>query len=93
MTAVRNARVDRDSAVVTYTQLLTSWNARDAKAFAALFARAWVCIGFDGSEMDGAEAIEVELAKVFAHHQTATYVAKVRSVRDLGADVVLLRAA
>ena len=30
--------------------------------------------------------------RIFEHHRTATYVAKVREVRQLGADVVLVRA-
>jgi uncharacterized protein (TIGR02246 family) len=75
-----------------YRALLERWNARDAAGFAALFADAGQCIGFDGSEMHGAVAIESELARIFADHATATYVAKVRDVRSLASDVGLLRA-
>jgi uncharacterized protein (TIGR02246 family) len=49
-------------------------------------------IGFDGSQMIGrGEAIE-ELRRVFADHQVARYVTKVRSVTPLGADAVVLHA-
>jgi uncharacterized protein (TIGR02246 family) len=75
-----------------YHDLLAAWNRRDADAFAALFAEDGASIGFDGSTMDGQEAIRAHLRQIFADHQTATYVAKVRSVRPLGADVALLRA-
>ena len=75
-----------------YRALLERWNARDAAGFAELFADDGHCIGFDGSEMHGPAGIESELARIFADHPTATYVAKVRDVRSLGSDVALLRA-
>jgi uncharacterized protein (TIGR02246 family) len=78
--------------VTVYERLLTSWNRRDANAFAALFAADGSCIGFDGSQMDGAAAIASELGTIFAQHPTASYVAKVRAVRPFDAQVTLLRA-
>jgi uncharacterized protein (TIGR02246 family) len=63
----------------------------DADAFAAAFAPDGVSIGFDGSTAKGDE-IREHIGAVFADHQTAAYVAKVREVRPLGADAVLLRA-
>jgi uncharacterized protein (TIGR02246 family) len=74
-----------------YERLLDAWNAHDADAFAALFAADGVSIGFDGSEAVGA-GIREHLAAVFADHETAAYIARVREVRELGADAVLLRA-
>jgi uncharacterized protein (TIGR02246 family) len=64
-----------------YFQVLARWNARDAAGMAALFAVAGYCIGFDGSELVGRDGIESSLGAIFAHHQTGTYVGKVRSVR------------
>ena len=73
-----------------YAALLDRWNARDAAGMAALFAPYGHVIGFDGSEMSGPAAIQASLSAIFAHHQTGRYVSKVRSVRGLGDDAVLL---
>jgi uncharacterized protein (TIGR02246 family) len=75
-----------------YQRLLDAWNQRDAGAFAALFAEDGSSVGFDGSTVDGREAIGAHLGQIFGDHQTATYVAQVRRVNALGADVVLLHA-
>lgn len=82
-----------NTAVDVYTRMLEAWNRRGAAAFAALFTPAGLAISFDGSQMEGLSAIEEQLASVFAHHQTASYVAKVRGVRRVGADTVLQNAA
>jgi uncharacterized protein (TIGR02246 family) len=74
-----------------YARLIDSWNARDAEAFAGLFADDGVSIGFDGSQATGHE-IREHLGGVFGDHPTAPYIAKVREVRALGHDSVLLRA-
>ena len=82
---------DRDAVVRLYTSLLEAWNARDATAFADQFTGSGSSVGFDGSQMDGREAIRTELARIFADHTPATYVAIVREVRRLGS-ATLLRA-
>jgi uncharacterized protein (TIGR02246 family) len=74
-----------------YARLLDAWNAHDADAFAALFTADGVSIGFDGSEATGDE-IREHLAAVFADHETAAYIARVRELRTIGTDSVLLRA-
>lgn len=74
-----------------YEELLSAWNRRDAKAYASLFADDAAVVGFDGSQISGAE-IEAHLSGIFADHQTATYAWKVREVKTLGDGVVLLRA-
>jgi uncharacterized protein (TIGR02246 family) len=71
---------------------LRCWNAGDAGAFAQLFSRSGNVVGFDGSQVDGQESIEAHLAKVFSSHATAAYVGKIREVRLLDQEVVLLRA-
>ncbi len=75
-----------------YADILRCWNEGNAAGFAAVFVRQGNLIGFDGSQVDGQDKIEAHLAQIFAHHQTAAYVGKVREVRLLGADIVLLRA-
>lgn len=74
-----------------YQQLLDSWNRRDAAAMAALFTEDGNTVGFDGSQMNGRVEIEYEIGQIFADHQTAAYVGKVREVRFLTPDVALLR--
>jgi uncharacterized protein (TIGR02246 family) len=75
-----------------YADLLRCWNSRDAPGFAALFVRQGNVVGFDGSQVDGQAEIETHLAQVFGDHPTAAYVGKVREVRLLGSEVVLVRA-
>ena len=67
-----HSELTRDAVVTLYTRLLEGWNARDAAAFAAPFASRGSTVGFDGSQMDGREAIESELARIFADHTQAT---------------------
>jgi uncharacterized protein (TIGR02246 family) len=75
-----------------YRRMHDGWNARDADAFADQFADDGEAIGYDGSEMVGRAAIAATLRQIFADHQTAAYVAKVREVRFLAPDVARLRA-
>lgn len=82
-----------DAAVrALYRQLLDRWDRRDALGMAALFSAEGSIVGFDGSAINGRPEIEAHLAPIFAQHPTPTYVAKVREVRLLAVDVVLLRA-
>lgn len=75
-----------------YAEILRCWNERNPGSFARLFTRNGNLVGFDGSQVDGHEAIEAHLVQVFGSHQTAAYIGKVREVKVLGQDVVLLRA-
>ncbi len=75
-----------------YAQLIRSWNSRDAAAFAAPFRADASVIGFDGSTMHGPDEIAATLGQIFAHHQTAAYIGKVRTVQLLAPTVALLRA-
>ena len=74
-----------------YFSFLDCWNERNAAGMAALCAPEAHVIGFDGSEMDGARAVEESLSALFAHHRTPAYVAKVRSIRRV-AQTIILRA-
>lgn len=74
-----------------YHRLISAWNGRDAGAYAELFTYDGSVVGFDGSPVDGREAIRDHLSGIFADHVTATYVTIVREVRLLSADVALLR--
>ena len=75
-----------------YAELIAGWNDRRGDAFAAGFAPDGAVVGFDGSEEHGRHAIAAEMKRIFADHETAPYVTKVRSVRLLGPDVAMLRA-
>ena len=81
----------RVESLTVYRHLLDAWNARDAAAFADLFSDDGSVVGFDGSPMNGCEEIASTLKAIFGSHPTARYVAKVRDVRRLAADVLLVR--
>jgi uncharacterized protein (TIGR02246 family) len=81
-----------DAATSLYGRLIDGWNAGDAGAMAAPLADDGLVVGFDGSQMRGRDEAARELGRVFADHETATYVTKVRSVKALGADAALLHA-
>jgi uncharacterized protein (TIGR02246 family) len=80
-------------AIALYTRLLEAWNRRNAAGFAALVAPDGTAVGFDGSQMNGRDEVASTLKAIFEHHQTASYVASVREVRELGPGVILIRAA
>lgn len=75
-----------------YGRLIEGWNASDAGAMAAQLANDGLVIGYDGSQMIGREEVRDELSQIFADHRTARYVAKIRSVKPLGADTAMLHA-
>jgi uncharacterized protein (TIGR02246 family) len=75
-----------------YQELLERWNLRSAEGYAELFTVDGNVIGFDGSQMNGRQAIAAELQRIFADHQTAAYLGKVREARFLTSDVAVLRA-
>lgn len=75
-----------------YKELLDFWNRQDAKGMASLFTRDGSIVGFDGSQMNGKMQIESEIRQIFSSHRTASYVGKIREIRFLSPDIVLLRA-
>lgn len=75
-----------------YAEFLSLWNQRAPERLARLFGRNANLVGFDGSPVDGQENIEAHLREVFGSHPTAAFVGKIREVRVLAPDVVLLRA-
>lgn len=90
--SAHSSSIATEAVAALYHTLLACWNQRNATAYADCFTEAGNVVGFDGSQLDGRTTIATELSRIFANHQTATYVAKVREVRVLGPDVVLLRA-
>lgn len=83
---------DEQDVRALYRRLHEAWNARDADAFAGQFADEGEAIGYDGSEMAGRSEIVATLRKIFADHQTAAYVGKVRRVHFLGPEIAHLNA-
>lgn len=88
----QSSKVDEAQVSALYHDLLSSWNRMAARDYAALFHEDGNVIGFDGSSMQGAAEIEKTLSGIFADHQVATYVSKIREIRFLAPDVALLRA-
>lgn len=83
---------DSEAVRALYQELLSAWNERNAAAFARLFDQDGHVIGFDGSPMSGPTQIAAELGAIFANHQTAAYVGKVRAVRFPSPGVAVLSA-
>jgi uncharacterized protein (TIGR02246 family) len=82
----------RDEALAQYENLLRAWNARNPHGFAAAFAAGGSSVGFDGSQMNGRDEILSTVRRIFDDHPTPAYVARVREVRELSGDSVLVRA-
>ena len=75
-----------------YRQLLDTWNKRNARDFALLFAPNGNIVGFDGTQVFGQLDVGAHLSEVFSHHQTARYVSIVREVRSLTEGATILSA-
>jgi uncharacterized protein (TIGR02246 family) len=75
-----------------YRQLLETWNKRNARDFALLFAPDGNIVGFDGTQAFGQIKIGAHLSEVFSHHQTARYVSIVREVRAITDGATILSA-
>jgi uncharacterized protein (TIGR02246 family) len=75
-----------------YDKLIAGWNAHDGEALAEPFAEDGVIIGFDGSVSSGKQTISTEMSNIFADHETGRYAVKVRSVRSLGPQAMILKA-
>jgi uncharacterized protein (TIGR02246 family) len=75
-----------------YRRVLDGWNRQSAEDFAAPFAQDGEVVGFDGSQISGRAQIVAELGRIFADHETGTYVGKVRAVRPLGPEGAVLHA-
>ncbi|WP_139488685.1 SgcJ/EcaC family oxidoreductase [Brevibacillus dissolubilis] len=75
-----------------YQQLIHAWNNRNARAMADLFAADGEMIGFDGSQAIGPEDIFSHVHPIFENHPTAPFVTKVKGIRLIGSDAVMLRA-
>ena len=81
-----------EAAPELYERLIETWNKRNAREYALLFASNGSIVGFDGSQVNGQLEIGAHISEIFSHHQTATYVTIVREVRAIAGDVTLLRA-
>ncbi|MGY1632837.1 SgcJ/EcaC family oxidoreductase [Geodermatophilus sp. SYSU D01186] len=75
-----------------YTSFLDGWNRRSGAAVAAAFADDGDIIGYDGTHHHGRLAIAADFRQIFGNHQTATYVAVIRSVRPVAQGVAMLLA-
>jgi len=93
VTASNPAGTDTEqSARSLYEKLIETWNKRNAREYALLFASNGSIVGFDGSQVNGQLEIGAHISEIFSHHQTASYVTIVREVRSVASEVTLLRA-
>jgi uncharacterized protein (TIGR02246 family) len=86
------AHLDEAVVRVLYHRLLDAWNMQDANGMASLFTEDGSIVGYDGSVVNGREAIRSHVGEIFAHHKTAAFVGIVREERALGNEAALLRA-
>jgi uncharacterized protein (TIGR02246 family) len=75
-----------------YDALIDGWNRRNADEYAELFEDDGIIVGFDGTQVTGREEIRAHLRSIFADHQTAAYVVKIRDVRFVAPGVGMLMA-
>lgn len=87
-----HASTEANQIIALYRRLIDSWNRRSAEDYTAQFAEDGSVVGFDGSQVDGHDAVAAHLRQIFADHLPASYVTKVREVRFLTPEVALLRA-
>jgi uncharacterized protein (TIGR02246 family) len=85
------ALAQRSQLISLYGALIKSWNNRDAKGMAGLYAAGGGQIGFDGSQISGSGDIEKHLAPIFRDHPTPKFVFIIREVRSFGDTVGLVR--
>jgi uncharacterized protein (TIGR02246 family) len=82
---------DEEEVHELYSRLIQAWNQQDGPGFSGQFAKSAVVIGLDGTQLIGQKAIESSIRNIFHDHSTATYITKVREIRNISKDVVLLR--
>ena len=75
-----------------YAAFLDGWNRRSGAAVASGFADDGDMVGYDGTHHHGRLAIAADFRQIFGGHQTATYVAVIRSVRPVAQGVAVLLA-
>lgn len=75
-----------------YAAFVDGWNRRSGAAVAAGFADDGDIIGYDGTHHHGRLAIAADLRQIFTSHETASYVAVIRSVRPIAPGVAVLLA-
>ena len=74
-----------------YFGLLDAWNRRSGAEFGAFFAPQGCIVGFDGSQVNGADSVAAHLSAIFAEHATPRYVGIVEEVRIIADGVAVLR--
>ncbi len=78
------AATQRRQLISLYEALIRSWNSRDAKGMAGLYAATGGQIGFDGSQISRPAAIEKHLTPIFRDHPTARFVYIIKDAKVLG---------
>jgi uncharacterized protein (TIGR02246 family) len=92
MTLRMSQSSDKKQIVSLCHNFLDCSDGHNAEEFAALFANDGNLVGFDGSQIKGRSETESVLRQIFADHQTATYIGKVREVRFLSPETAVLHA-
>jgi uncharacterized protein (TIGR02246 family) len=83
---------DEEAIRALYREIIAAWNRRSSADYARPFAVDANMIGFDGSQINGREAITAEIGRIFQDHLTAAYVTIIKEVRFLDPQTAILRA-
>ena len=75
-----------------FDKLIDGWNLKNAKAYADVFTDDANVIGFDGSQMNGRQAIEQELSQIFQSFPTGEFTTVIEEVRMVSPNTIILRA-
>lgn len=75
-----------------YRRLIRSWNDCHAPRFSALLADHATVIGFDGTVLQGKDAVFEHLDEIFGVHEPPRYVVKIRTIRALADNLYFLLA-
>lgn len=75
-----------------YKAIINAWNERNAKKMAYLFMSQGELIGFDGSQIIGAEEIYSHLQSIFNDHPTPPFTTKIKNISVLSPVIGMVRA-
>lgn len=75
-----------------YRRLIRSWNDCSTLRFTALLADHATVVGFDGTTLQGRDAVYEHLDSLFTSHEPPRFIAKIRTIRNLAGEVYFLQA-
>lgn len=75
-----------------YEQLIAFWNMRSGDKMSSLFTDDGSIVGFDGTQENGKENINVSLNEIFKNYKSNPFIYLIREIRFLSDTAALVRA-